>query len=255
MSGEQVVELVDEATDCRYKLDKALRNEHHTEVVAILSTLSNSRGDLLNNLIERHVLGLNLLRDDADVRLGLESALKGDVRSRTAHELNEVPILAGRVGVALDVTNELSVNLCSGVETKACLDLVVLQVTINGLRATDNLYAVILSSIVLSQHASVSIRVVTTDNYDSLDIELAKNLDTLLKLTNFLKLRTARTDHIETTCVTIVVNELRSELDVVVVHQTAGTHQETVHLVGRVHLLHGIEDTANHIVTTRSLTT
>ena len=55
------------------------------------------------------------------------------MRSRAAHELDEVPVLASRVTVALDVTDDFSVDLRSGVEAEGGLDLLVLQVTVDGL--------------------------------------------------------------------------------------------------------------------------
>ena len=107
VSGEQVVELVDEAANGRNKLDETLRDENHAEVVAFLCALCHCRGNLLNNLVESHVLGLNLLRDEADVRLGLKGAFQGDVRGRASHQLDEVPIFTCRVSVALNVADKL----------------------------------------------------------------------------------------------------------------------------------------------------
>ena len=112
------------------------------------------------------------------------------MRSRATHHLDEVPILAGRVTVALDVTNQLRISLTSGIETERSLNLLVLQVTVDGLRTTDYLNTIVLSSIVLGQYASVGVRVVTTNNYDSLDVKLADNLETFLELINLLKLGT-----------------------------------------------------------------
>ena len=99
------------------------------------------------------------------------------------------------------------------------------------------------------------IGVVTTDDDHSLDVELAQNLKTLLKLVYLLQLGTAGTDHVEATGVAVIVNELWSELDILMVNKTARTHEEAIDLVLRVHLLHCVEDTADDIVTARCLTT
>lgn len=61
------------------------------------------------------------------------------------------------------------------VETKAGFNLVVLQVAVNGFRATDDLNAIVLGSIVFSQNASVGVGVVATDDYDSLDAEFTND--------------------------------------------------------------------------------
>ena len=165
------------------------------------------------------------------------------MRSRATHQLNEVPVLTCRVAVTLDVTDNLSVGLASSVEAERSLNLVVLQVAIDSLRTADNLYAVVLGSIVLSQNASVGVRVVTTDDYESLDIKLTQNLDALLKLVFLLKLCTARTDKIETAGVAIISDKLVCNLDVFVVNETARPHKEAIETVLWVQLLNLVKQT------------
>ena len=157
VSSEQVVQLLDKTTDSGDKLDKALGDEHNTEVVALACTVSNSLSNLLYHLVQGEVFLLNFLRDEADVGLCLQSTLKSDVRSRAAHQLDEVPVFACRVAVALNVTNHLSIGLAGSIETERSFNLVVLQVAVDSLGATDNLYAIVLGSIVFSQHASVGV--------------------------------------------------------------------------------------------------
>ena len=175
--------------------------------------------------------------------------------SRATHHLDEVPILASGVAVALDVTDELGVSLTSGVETERGLNLVVLQVAVDGLRAADDLHTVLLSSIVLSKHAGVGVGVVATDDDNSLDVELANDLQTLLELLHLLELRTAGANHVEATRVAILVGYLLRDLHVVVVDQTARTEDEAVETVLGIEFLDGIEETRDDVMTARSLTT
>ena len=165
-----------------------------------------------------------------------------------------MPVFACRIAVALNVTDELRVSLTSCIETERSLNLLVLQVTVDSLRTTDYLNAILLGSIVLSENAGVGVRVVTTDDNECLDTELTENLDTLLKLVFLLQLCTARTDDIETTSVTVLVHELRSNLHIVVINETARTEDEAIELVSWVERLHAVEETRNHVVTARSLT-
>ena len=79
VSGEQVVELLDQTADSGDELDESLRNKHNTEVVALACAVSNGLCDLLYYLVQGEVLLLDLLRDEADVRLCLESTLESDV--------------------------------------------------------------------------------------------------------------------------------------------------------------------------------
>ena len=166
-----------------------------------------------------------------------------------------MPVLTGRVTVALDVTNELRIGLTSGIKTERGLDLRVLQVTVDGLRTTDHLNTVVLSCIVLSQHTGIGVRVVTTDDHDGFDIELADDLQTLLKLIDLLQLRTSGTDHIKTSGVTVFIDDLLGEFHVVMVYQTTRTEDETIETVLRIQLLDLVEKTGNNVVTARSLTT
>ena len=79
MSGKQIVEFSDETADSRNELYESLRNQHHAEVVALLCTMCHSSSDALNDLIERHVLFLNFLRDQANIGMCLKSTLQSDV--------------------------------------------------------------------------------------------------------------------------------------------------------------------------------
>jgi len=48
-----------------------------------------------------------------------------------------VPIFLCGVCVSLDVTDDLAIGLCCGIEAEGALDILVLEVTVNGLGATD----------------------------------------------------------------------------------------------------------------------
>ena len=93
-----------------------------------------------------------------------------------------MPVLACRVAVALDVADEFGVCLAGCVETERCLDLLIFEVAVDSLWTSDDLYAVLLCCIVLSEHACVGVGVVAADDDEGLDAEFAEKLDTLLKL-------------------------------------------------------------------------
>ena len=245
---------IDEFLDGGDKLDEALGDKHGAVVVAVLSTLGHDVGDVAYNVVEAHCLSLNLLTYEADVRLGLQSALQGDVACAAAHEFDEVPVFAGRVAVALDVTDELAVGLAGCVKTEAGLDLLVLQVAVDGLRAADHLHAILLGCIVLGKNAGVGVGVIATDDHESLDIQLAQDLDAFLKLLHLLQLRTAGTDDVETAGVTVFINDVGCQLHIVVVNETAGAEDEAVELGIGVDALDAVEETADDVVSARSLT-
>ena len=175
------------------------------------------------------------------------------MRCRTSHQLNEMPILAGRIAVAFDVSDKLAVSLCGSIETERSLNLLVLQVAVNSFGATDNLYAVILGCIIFGQYACVGVRVVAADNNDGLNVQLADNIQALFKLLGCFQFRTSATNHVETAGVAILVNEVGRYFYVIVVYKSARTHKETVKAVIGVQAFHLVEQARNHVVTARCL--
>ena len=79
--SQNVVQLSNQLLDSRNELDNTLWDDNGTEVVTISSTLANSVSDVSYDIVEAHTLLLDLLRNQADVWLSLQSALQSDVRS------------------------------------------------------------------------------------------------------------------------------------------------------------------------------
>ena len=177
------------------------------------------------------------------------------MRSRAPHELDEVPVLAGRVTVTLDVTDDFSINLGSGIEAEGGLDLLVLQVAVDGLGATDDLDRRTDALIVFGQDCSVGVGVVTTDDDERTDIELLEDFEALVELLLLLELGTTRADDVEATRVAILVDDVGRQLDIVVLDETIRTHKEAIEATISVDLLHAVEDTCDDVVPARSLTT
>ena len=177
------------------------------------------------------------------------------MRGRASHHLDEVPVLPRRVAVTLDITNDLRVDLCRSVEAKGGLYLLILEVSIDRLGAADHLHSCIDRLVVLGEYASVGIGVVTTDDHESRDPELAQNLKSAVKLILCLQLGTSGADHVKSTRITILVDDLSGELDILVLDQTRRTHQESVESALRIECLDPIKDTGDHVVSAGGLTT
>ena len=131
----------------------------------------------------------------------------------------------------------------------------VLQVAINRLGATNHLNTGILLQIILSEHASIRIGIIATNDYDSLDIKLFANLNTFVKLPSFLKFRSARTNDIKTASIAIFVDNLSRELRIFMLNQAAGAAQKTIELILRIEIFQAIKKATNNVMTTRGLTT
>ena len=170
-----------------------------------------------------------------------------------AHQTDEVPVFLCGVGVALDVADQLAVNLAGGVETKRGFDHFVLQVAVDGLRAADNLNAAVLLQVVLSEYAGVGVRVVTTDDHNRFDAELLAHLDTVVELPGLFEFRTPRTDDIKTAGVTVLVDDIFRQLLVLALDQARRTTKETVELVSRIEFLQSVKQSADHVMPAGSL--
>ena len=112
------------------------------------------------------------------------------MRSGTSHQFDEVPVLACRITVTLDVTDYFRIRLASRIESERSFNHFVLQVTVDSFRTADNLYAAILGSIILSQYAGICIRVVTTDDNQRFNVQFFQDFQTFFKLLFFFQLCT-----------------------------------------------------------------
>ncbi len=253
--SKQVIELADEIPHRGDKLDQSLRDQGYSKVVALSSTLSHYRGNILYDLTQGLLLLLNLLRDEADIGLRLESALESNVRGRASHHLDEVPILARRVAVALDVSDDLGVDLSGCIKAKGGLYLLVLQVPIDRLRTADHLYSGIDRLVVLGEYASIGIGVIATDDHESRDMELTQDLESAVELVLSLQFRATGADHVKSSRIAILIDDLTGELYILVLDQSGGSHQESVELALGIKRLNTIKDPRDHIVSTGGLTT
>ena len=152
-----------------------------TEVMSLCSTVGYHLSDISHYIIQRHIFCFNFFRNDTDVRLYLQSTFQCDVRSRTTHQFDEVPVFTCRVTVTLDVTDYFSISLTSCIETERSFNHIVLQVTVDCFRTTDYLHTVLLSSVVLSQYAGICIRVITTDDNQCFDAQFLDNFQILFQ--------------------------------------------------------------------------
>ena len=174
-------------------------------------------GNVVRDLGEGHLLLGHFLADQADVGLGLQRAFQRHVGSGTAHDLDKVPILLGGVGVTLDVADDLAVGLGGGVEAEGALDVLVLQVAVDGLGAADDLNAAVVGSKVLGENRGVGVGVVAADDDDGGDAMLLADALGNGELLLGFQLGSAGADDVKSAGVAVlvdvfVVEDLRSYL-------------------------------------------
>ena len=153
----------------------------------------------------------------------------------------------------MDVTDYFRISLAGSIESEAGFNHFILQVTVDSLRTTDYLYTIVLGCIIFGQYAGIGIRVVTTDNNQSFDIQFFQDLISFFELIFLLQLGTTRSDDIKTTGVTIFINNISCQLHIIMVYQTARAKDEAIKTAVFVQFLNTVEQTGNHVMSTRSL--
>ncbi|MEN9470538.1 MAG: hypothetical protein RL630_2271, partial [Verrucomicrobiota bacterium] len=123
MVGEGFVKFADEDSHFGDEFDQTFGNEDGSEFFAVGGALDDGVGDVVHNVFQGKLALGDFLGNERDVWSSLESALESDVRSRAAHELDEMPVFSGRDGIALNVSDEVGVNFAGGVEAEARLDV------------------------------------------------------------------------------------------------------------------------------------
>ena len=150
------------------------------------------------------------------------------MRGAAAHDLYKVPVLLGRVGITLDVADDLAVGLGGGIEAEGALDVLVLQVAVDGLGAADDLHAGIVGGKVLSQHSGVGVGIVAADDHNSGNAVLPADPGHDLELLFGFQLGSAGADDVKAAGVTVAVNIFVIKDNVVILKKSAGTALEAV---------------------------
>ena len=102
---EKFVDLSNENSHLRNELDKSFGYEDDTVVLSKLSTTTNDVSDVGSDLLQGLILGLDLLTDENAVDAGTESTLEGNVRSRSAHEPDEMVVISRRYDIRAQVSD------------------------------------------------------------------------------------------------------------------------------------------------------
>jgi len=162
--GEDFVDFLDEDVGFSDEFDEAFGDQDDTEVSLVSGSFADQIGDIVNNLVERDFLLLDFFTDDGQVGTGEESALQSDVGGRSAHKSDEMVVFLGGSGIQTDVTDQFGVGLAGSVKTEGDFDVLVLQITIDGLGAADNSDGAVVGLKVFGQQAGVGIGVITSDD-------------------------------------------------------------------------------------------
>lgn len=106
----------------------------------------------------------NFFTNKNPVNASLKCTLKSYMRSRSAHQSDKVVVALARQGIHAQVPYSLRVGLSGCVEAEADLNMLVLEVTVYGLRAADNSALGLMLLEVFCQQAGIGVRVISSND-------------------------------------------------------------------------------------------
>ena len=249
--GECFVEFADEDSHFGNEFDQTFGNEDGSEFFAVGGALGDGVGDVIDDVFEGELALGDFLGNERDVWASLESALETDVRSRAAHELDEVPVFSRRDGIALNVSDEVGVDFAGGVEAKAGLDVFAFEVAIDGLGNADNRERGLAGGGEFSEFGGVRIRVITADDDQRGEVAGFGCFEGLQEILFGFQLGAAGADDVEAAGVSVAFQKLGIDLRAVIGEKAIWAIAESNEGAFGVDLFNGIEDSRDHIVSTR----
>ena len=123
------------------------------------------------NLRQSKVLCLDFFTDEDAIDSGSDGALEGDVRGGATHQANKVVILFGGYDVRAQIANGLRIHFGGSVEAEADWDVLVLEVTVDGLGAANDFAFSLLAGEVLSEKTGIGVGVIAANHNESIEVE------------------------------------------------------------------------------------
>ena len=255
MSSHGVVQFGNQALHFGNEFHQSFGNQNDSKVFLVLCTLGDNTANIIGNSTQGHLLCLNFLRNQANIRLCLQGAFQSNVAGGASHQLDKVPVLLGTVGITANISNQLGISLTSSVKSKACFNLLVLQVTVDSLGNTDNTGLLSQLQETLCQQGCICVGVITTDDYDGIQVELFCSGNASCILLWSFNLGASRTNHVESTSVAVFIHKGISNFYIFTIDKSRGTTCKTDNNRILISLLDSVIQTGNNIVSTGSLST
>ena len=255
MSSHGVVQFGNQALHFGNEFHQSFGNQNDSKVFLVLCTLGDNTANIIGNSTQGHLLCLNFLRNQANIRLCLQGAFQSNVAGRASHQLDKVPVLLGTVGITANISNQLGISLTSSVKSKACFNLLVLQVTVDSLGNTDNTGLLSQLQETLCQQGCICVGVITTDDYNGIQVKLFCSGNAGCILLGSFNLGASRTNHVESTSVAVFIHKGISNFYIFTIDKSRGTTCKTDNNRILISLLDSVIQTGNNIVSTGSLST
>jgi hypothetical protein len=253
--GKGFVQFADEGSHLGNEFDEAFRDQNCAEFFTICCAVGDCFGNLVHDLLQCEPALGDFFGDERDVRVrSAQGAFQRDVRGRAAHELDKMPVFAGGDGVALDVANEIGVNLARCVETEAGLDVLAAQVAINRLGNAYHAERSVLGLGKLGKFRRIRIRVVATDHHQRGEATGFCGFECLEEILLRFELGAAGPDDVEAAGVAVAREEVGVDLDAFVFQKAVWAVQEADERAFGMDAFDGVEESGDDIVTAGSRT-
>ena len=175
------------------------------------------------------------------------------MRSGTSHYLDEIPIFLCRFTVSFYISDQLAIGLCRCIKTKGKLNILIFQITVNGLGASDYLYAGFMRCHIFGQYRCIGIGIITANDNNGRHAMLPADLHNKLKLLLCLQLGPARTDNIKSACISISIDICIIKYKIVILQKPTRSAFKAKQDIVRIRCLQGIIEAADNIVAARCL--
>ena len=164
-----------------------------------------------------------------------------------------MPVFLGGVAVSLDISDKLAVCLCCCIKTKGSFNIFILQIAVDRLRASDDLYACLMRCHVLGKNSCICVGIVTADDNDCCDTVLFADLCGNSELFLCLKFGPSGTDDIKTACISVLINIGIVKNDVIIIQKSARTALEAIKDVLLIRCFQSVIQTAYDVMSAGSL--
>ena len=152
-----------------------------------------------------------------------------------------------------DISNTFRISLGGCVKSKANLAMIILQISIYSFRSSNHTTFRPILFEILSKQTSISVRIISSDDYQAIKIQVVTVLQWTFKLFRLLDLISARSDHIEPTHISELVHVLSLNFNEVSFDYSSRPFKKSIKFRVRMKWLYGVKDTWDHIVTSRGL--
>ena len=113
------------------------------------------------------------------------------MRGRATHKTDKVVVLLGGNDIRAKISYSFRVDFRGSIKAKADWDMFILEVTVDSLWAANDFALSAVLSEVLGKEACIRVRIIATNNYETIKVEILRILERVSELLRGLNLMTS----------------------------------------------------------------